>query len=229
MRGERRQSEKGSDALCVCVLCFFLSLSLPSLFHSPLERECVLASKSVSARRQEIARVARVGSTPAGARREQREHLPPHQERLFHPPRRGDAGMRGVGAAKGREVAGAAPLVCFSLSPAHLCSLFAHHHPFLPYTQWVQRGCCCSSSSSSLLALPCFSSPRIQSLESAKSPASGRAAVEDAQSHVFPPFFTFFCVCAQARPSVLLELSFNLLISTPHWRANDSPGKSSVH
>lgn len=81
---------------------------------------CVRKSESV--RRQEIARVERVGSTPRGTEKEQREHLPPHQEQLFNPPRRGDAGMGG--AAKGRKVAGTATLVCFSLSPAHLYSLF---------------------------------------------------------------------------------------------------------
>lgn len=96
------------SAVCSCVcLCF-------------RARACVCVSQSV--RRQEIARVVRVGSTPRGAEKEQREHLPPHQEQLFNPPRRGDAGMGG--AAKGREVAGTATLVCFSLSPAHLYSLF---------------------------------------------------------------------------------------------------------
>ncbi len=81
---------------------------------------CVRKSESV--RRQEIARVVRVGSTPRGTEKEQREHLPPHQEQLFNPPRRGDAGMGG--ATKGREVAGKATLVYFSLSPVHLYSLF---------------------------------------------------------------------------------------------------------
>ena len=69
-------------------------------------------------RRQEIARVVRVGSTPRGTEKEQREHLPPLQEQLFKAPRQGDAGMGG--ATEGGEVAGKAALSCFSLSPVHL-------------------------------------------------------------------------------------------------------------
>lgn len=107
-RWEGAESEEGSDAAQRCVFIrVFVFL-------------CVRKSESV--RRQEIARVERVGSTPRGTEKEQREHLPPHQEQLFNPPRRGDAGMGG--AAKGRKVAGTATLVCFSLSPAHLYSLF---------------------------------------------------------------------------------------------------------
>lgn len=55
---------------------------------------CVRSPESV--RQQEIAKVVRVGSTPRGTEKEQREHLPPHQEQLFNPLRRGDAGMGGA-------------------------------------------------------------------------------------------------------------------------------------
>lgn len=62
-------------------------------------------------RQQEIARVEKVGSTPRGNGKEQREHLPPHQEQLFNPLRRGDAGMGG--ARKGEKVARKSTLDCF--------------------------------------------------------------------------------------------------------------------
>lgn len=97
-------------------------------------------------RRQEIARVVRVGSTPRGTEKEQREHLPPHQEQLFNPPRQGDAGMGG--ATKGGEVAGKASLFCFSLSPVHLYILFK---PLL-YTQWVHGEWLCRFLSHSSLS-----------------------------------------------------------------------------
>lgn len=85
-----------------------------------LARLCVgvCVAKSERVRRQEIARVARVGSTPRGAEREQREHLPPRQEQLFNPPRRGDAGMGGAAKAKkGARRSSTRLLFSFTCSP----------------------------------------------------------------------------------------------------------------
>lgn len=101
-----------------------------------LHRACVFArlcvgvcvAKSERVRRQEIARVARVGSTPRGAEREQREHLPPRQEQLFNPPRRGDAGMGGAAKAKkGARRSSTRLLFSFTCSP--LQSLQTPHPP----------------------------------------------------------------------------------------------------
>lgn len=85
-------------------------------------------------RRQEIARVERVGSTPRGAEKEQREHLPPHQEQLFNPPRRGDAGMgRGGGAAKAKKgVRHGSSRLLFSFTCSPLQSLQAPPPPPAP-------------------------------------------------------------------------------------------------
>lgn len=78
----------------------------------------VCVSKSERVRRQEIARVAQVGSTPTGTEREQREHLPPRQEQLFNPPRRGDAGMGGAAKAKkGARHSSSRLLFSFTCSP----------------------------------------------------------------------------------------------------------------
>lgn len=93
----------------------------------------VCVAKSERVRRQEIARVARVGSTPRGAEREQREHLPPRQEQLFNPPRRGDAGMGGAAKAKKGARRSSARLL-FSLTCSPLQSLQTpptHPHPLL--------------------------------------------------------------------------------------------------
>lgn len=84
---------------------------------------CLCLWSSENVRRLEIARLVRVGSTPGGTEKEQREHLPPSlQDQFFRPWRQGDAGM--VGATKEGEVAGKAALSCFSLSPVHLYRLF---------------------------------------------------------------------------------------------------------
>lgn len=93
---------------------------------------CVCASKSERVRRQEIARVVRVGSTPRGTEKEQREHLPPHQEQLFNPLRRGDAGMGGgeVGAAKAKKgVRHSSSSLLFSFTCSPLQSLQPPHLP----------------------------------------------------------------------------------------------------
>lgn len=99
----------------------------------------VCASKSERVRRQEIARVVRVGSTPRGAEKEQREHLPPHQEQLFNPLRRGDAGMGGggVGAAKAKKGvrhSSSRLLFSFTCSPLAVSST-PPPPPTLSYTQ----------------------------------------------------------------------------------------------
>lgn len=79
--------------------------------------------------------VVRVGSTPGGTEKEQREHLPPLQERLFNPPPGevmqgwGWRGGGGGGATKGGEVAGKASFSLFTCSP--LQSLQTLPHPFL--------------------------------------------------------------------------------------------------
>lgn len=96
---------------------------------------CLCFRVCESLRRQEIARVVRVGSTPRGTEKEQREHLPPLQEQLFNPPRRGDAGM---GGEKRRAERWQAKLH----SSAFLFHLFtftvsSNSPPPVPYTQWV--------------------------------------------------------------------------------------------
>lgn len=87
----------------------------------------------------------RVGSTPRGTEEEQREHLPPHQEQLFNPPRRGDAGM-GEGEqrrarrwqAKQHSSAFLFHLFTFSVS--------SNSPPPVPYTQWVHGDWWCTFS-----------------------------------------------------------------------------------
>lgn len=99
---------------------------------------CVWNSQSV--RQQEIARVVRVGSTPRGTEKEQREHLPPHQEQLFNPLRRGDAGMGGGQRRVERWQA-------MLHSSAFLFHLFtftvsSNSPPTILYTQWVHGDWC---------------------------------------------------------------------------------------
>lgn len=101
---------------------------------------CVLNSQSV--RQQEIARVVRVGSTPRGTEKEQREHLPPHQEQLFNPLRRGDAGMGGGGVQRRVE-----RWQAMLHSSAFLFHLFtftvsSNSPPTVLYTQWVHGDWC---------------------------------------------------------------------------------------
>lgn len=80
----------------------------------------------------------RVGSTPRGTEKEQREHLPPHQEQLFNPPRRGDAGMGGSSEGqKGGRQSYTRLLFSFTCSP--LQSLRTPH-PFLIPSGFMETG-----------------------------------------------------------------------------------------